>query len=253
MKIFVSWSGDLSHDVAVALRGWLPVVLPDADPWVSSEDIPKGSRWATELATQLDTTNCGILCITPQNAQEAWINFEAGALSKTVAQAQIHPFLLGLRPEDLTGPLAQFQITEFERTDVAKLVRALNSAAGAHQLSHDRLEHNVRTCWPILEASLAELTARALSPAHEVGSDTFDTAPELSDEQVAVLRTVMDATRSGAVHISEVLSMHRERARYFADQLEELDLLERHDSTVSGRSWSLSARGREELVRRGML
>ena len=108
-------------------------------------------------------------------------------------------------------------------------------------------------CWPTLEASLVELTARAPSPAHEVGGATVATVPELSDEQVAVLRTVMDATRAGAVHISRVLNMHREKARYIADRLEELDLLERHDNAASGRSWSLSAGGREELVRRGVL
>ena len=82
MKVFISWSGELSHRIALHLKEWLPVVLPFVDAWVSSEDIPKGTRWGTELATQLEGTNSGIVCLVPGNLNESWLNFEAGALSK---------------------------------------------------------------------------------------------------------------------------------------------------------------------------
>ena len=143
MKVFISWSGQVSHEVALALREWLPVVLPYARALGVVGGHSEGSAMGngTRGATG-DATNCGILCITSENAHEAWLNFEAGALSKTVAQAQVHPFLLGLRPSDLAGPLAQFQMTEFERADVAKLARALNDTAGAQRLSQERLEQN---------------------------------------------------------------------------------------------------------------
>lgn len=39
MKIFLSWSGEASHQVALALRDWLGTVLPATAPWISSEDI----------------------------------------------------------------------------------------------------------------------------------------------------------------------------------------------------------------------
>jgi hypothetical protein len=144
VKLFITWSGDVSHKLALALRDWLPVVLPFLEPWVSSEDIPKGRRWSPELAHQLETSNSGILCLVPENVSEPWINFEAGALSKSINIARIHPFLLGLDPRQLPGPLGQFQATIFARDDVRKLVKALN-AEGGSRLSDDQVTHNFNT------------------------------------------------------------------------------------------------------------
>lgn len=53
MKLFISWSGEISHKVAVVLRDWIPAVIPSITPWVSTEDIRKGTRWGAELAKEL--------------------------------------------------------------------------------------------------------------------------------------------------------------------------------------------------------
>ena len=39
MKIFISWSGEQSREMAEALRDWIPDVLPEAEPWMSVADI----------------------------------------------------------------------------------------------------------------------------------------------------------------------------------------------------------------------
>ena len=54
MLIFISWSGVASEAVATALANWLPLVIQVLKPWVSTQDIQKGQRWAEEIAEKLE-------------------------------------------------------------------------------------------------------------------------------------------------------------------------------------------------------
>lgn len=101
MKVFLSWSGELSHKIALELREWLPFVIQSIEPYVSSEDIDKGTRWSIDIAKELEDSSFGILCVTPQNLNAPWLNFEAGALSKAFENSFVSPFLFGLKPSDL--------------------------------------------------------------------------------------------------------------------------------------------------------
>jgi hypothetical protein len=89
MKVFISWSGDKSRDVALALRDWLPGVINSIEPFVSAKDIYAGTRWQAEIASQLDSTNFGIVCVTKDNQLSSWLNFEAGALAKAVDSSRL--------------------------------------------------------------------------------------------------------------------------------------------------------------------
>ncbi len=60
MNVFLSFSGDLSHKTALALEHWLPRVIQQITPFVSSEDIDKGSKWSGELAQVLDEHSYGL-------------------------------------------------------------------------------------------------------------------------------------------------------------------------------------------------
>ncbi len=93
MKVFISWSGKRSNALAVALKGWLPLILQYVKPWVSEKDISAGDRWARAIAGELETSNFGILCVTPENLRSEWILFEAGALSKSMLDAKVIPLL----------------------------------------------------------------------------------------------------------------------------------------------------------------
>src|SRR5664279_2432056 len=96
MKVFISWSGDASQRVAKALRDWLPQVINAIEPFMSSEDIEKGTRGLAAIASELEATSCGIICLTPKNFQKPWVNFEAGAISRSVGTSHVIPFLHGL-------------------------------------------------------------------------------------------------------------------------------------------------------------
>ncbi len=178
MKVFISWSGDTSHDVALALRDWLPSVLQIVEPYVSTHDIEKGARWSAEIGRQLNETAFGVLCVTSDNVGSPWLNFEAGALSKSVDTSRVSPFLLGLRPAELTGPLSQFQATLPTLDDVTRLAKSIN-AVTERPIDETRLIDGVRMWWPRLEEHLTAASNKEIRPNAEPKRDAQEMVEEL--------------------------------------------------------------------------
>jgi hypothetical protein len=160
MKVFISWSGDTSRAVADRLREWLPCVMQDVEPWISTEDIRKGTRWTSEIAAALDQSRVGILCLTSDNLDAPWLHFEAGALSKAVPNSAVFvcTFLYGVEPTDVgLGPLAQFQHTKFEKEDTFRLIKTLNNARDAQALDERLLRKLFDKWWPDLHSTMKTL------------------------------------------------------------------------------------------------
>jgi len=155
MKLFLSWSGSTSREVALALRDWLPYVIQSVNPFVSTGDIAKGRRWSDVLATELSTSAYGIICLTPYNIKEPWIHFEAGAISKALDASSVSPFLFRVSAEQLQGPLQQFQSTIYERNDVFSLLISINNQQDPdHRVPQDLLRAQFDVWWPKLQERL---------------------------------------------------------------------------------------------------
>lgn len=157
MKIFISWSGDYSHRVALALKDWLPYVFGNLSTFVSSEDIRKGKRWFSDVSKELNSSNFGIVCLTHENRSAPWILFEAGALSK-LKSAQVCTLLCGnLRDADIEGPLTHFQNTQLSKSDFLKLLKSINAKRGKDRLDNERLRTIYDKWWPDLEKAIGRL------------------------------------------------------------------------------------------------
>jgi TIR domain len=170
VRIFISWSGPLSHKVALALRDWLPLVIQSLEPYVSSEDIEKGTRWSVEMAQEVETSRYGIICVTRENVRRPWINFEAGALSRSIEKTAVRPFstavspfLFDLQSAELEGPLTQFQYVKNEREEISKLVSSINSKLEPAPLAVDKVERAFRKWWPELENALATIAVEGVA------------------------------------------------------------------------------------------
>lgn len=202
MKVFISWSGEMSHKVALALRDWLPSVIQTIEPYVSSEDIDKGARWSSDIAAELEKSAFGILCVTRQNLEAPWIHFEAGALSKSVDKSRVSPLLFGLkRSEVKSGPLLQFQSTLAEAEDLRKLILSLNATSQPPLLEEQRLNTIFDVWWPQLEKRLngllAEANAAAGPPEGVVrkpaaGTEILEEILELTRQQHRILNSPSD-------------------------------------------------------------
>ena len=158
MKIFITWSGDRGLRAAVALREWLPLILPPVRPWVSDRDIAAGSRWNPELSRQLEDANYGLAVLTPGHLESPWILFESGALSKMVAQSALCPYLVGVEVSEVVGPLGHFQAKKAEKAPTLELLKSINLLLEPAQREDEaRIERRLNGMWPELETSLREL------------------------------------------------------------------------------------------------
>jgi len=164
----VSWSGETSRELALVLREWIPNVIQSVTLWVSSEDIAKGKRWSDEIAKELETCGFGIVCVTRDSLGSEWLNFEAGAISKSIAgsleQGRVPPILLGVAASAVRGPLAHFQFTTVEQQDMFRLMRDINGSLES-PLSDTRLTECFTVWWPMLEEKIEAIdVAEPLEP-----------------------------------------------------------------------------------------
>ena len=164
MKVFISWSGPSSQKVALAMRGWLPTVIQAIDPWMSSEDIPKGESWLTQITEALaGSKGVGLFCVTPENTNSPWLNFEAGVIA-AADRSRVVTFLHGVKPVDLPQPLGMFQATESEKqNEVLKLLESLNNRL-SNPLSQTMLQKAFETFWPTLQKELKEIQRETIAP-----------------------------------------------------------------------------------------
>jgi hypothetical protein len=128
MKVFISWSGAQSRTTAERISEWLKSLFQkNVEVFVSSKDIEKGDRWADRLAAVLQDYNFGVVVLNTSNRDKPWINFEAGALSKSVTKAKLVPLLCGFTPGDLLeSPLGQFQGVEATKDGLLELAKTIN-------------------------------------------------------------------------------------------------------------------------------
>lgn len=156
-KVFISWSGDLSRQLAEALQLWLPGVLQFVRPYFTPTDIEKGTKWASEIAGELESSEIGIICITKENLTEPWILFESGALSKNLEKSRVCTLLFGIDPTDLKGPLTTFQSTRFEKKEFRKLVSTINNAGGENKLDDSVLDQVFNMWWEKLKKQIEDI------------------------------------------------------------------------------------------------
>jgi TIR domain len=208
MKVFISWSGAQSENLARALKDWVPMVLQSVDPWLSGADIPAGDRWAASIADKLEDSNLGIICITPENIASPWILFEAGALAKRVQEGHVIPLLLDIELQDFAGPLAQFQAKKVEREGLFDVIDSINQKSDI-KLTSTQLEKQFEALWPELEKAISAIPKNP-------------TLVKQRRQQQEILEEVVSSIRGLDMRLDEGPRGRRRRYRFHRKMFEEM-------------------------------
>ncbi|MBW8017081.1 MAG: toll/interleukin-1 receptor domain-containing protein [Planctomycetes bacterium] len=162
MKIFISWSGETSKQIAAALRDWLPTIIQAVDPFFSSDDIEKGKYWQGQITSKLDDTNFGILCMTSDNITSTWIHYEAGALAKSIDKSNVIPITFGgLKPTDLEFPLGMLQGHEFTQKYMRGLLTDINNKIEDSPLKEATINTLFESFWLKFDKKVKEIIKKA--------------------------------------------------------------------------------------------
>jgi hypothetical protein len=211
-NVFISWSGARSRAIAEALHEWLPAVIQTARPFMSTH-IDKGSRGINEVTKALEGMRVGIVCLTPENMNEPWILYEAGALSKTIDdQTRLCTYLLGgLQFQNVRPPLGMFQHTEANKDETRKLISTVNSSISEDPVSDTNLNTIFEKMWPELEKAIKNMP----SP------DQVVEAKRSPDEVMAEILELSRAAANSRKQ-SEWLDQYIPMAKQFFPLLEQL-------------------------------
>ena len=207
MRVFISWSGSRSEHIAKSLRTWLPMVLQDVDPWMSQSDIDKGTAGVFEIAKQLKACDFGIFCLTPENRDVPWVNFEAGAISKDIDEARIWTYLYDMNFGDVSGPLARFQHTKVERAETHRLLESMNRKL-AKPLPPDTFNAVFDALWPKFDDLLKSIPKvdppkpSKPKPPEQIAEETLKAVRDLAQEVAGLRARVADMDYTSAFRVS---------------------------------------------------
>jgi len=196
VKVFISWSGQVSRNIAEKIYEWLPMVLQSVQPYMSSESIDKGARWANSISGELEDAGVGIVVLTPENINAPWIHFESGALAKVVGDSKLAPLLCGLKPSDVGTPLSQFQVTVFNKDDVLKLLKSINACSGDDALPESRLEKMHNALWDDLSKDIDPIIASSSAKVHTVVEKPEEETSRILEELLVLTRQQSQAVFS---------------------------------------------------------
>jgi len=185
MKLFICWSGARGRKFAETSQEWLRSLFdPVLEPTISV-DIEKGAVWFEDLSLELRKARVGLICLTPEAIGSPWIHFEAGILAKALHEdaastdpersaggLRIFPFVFGVEPAALKGPLTAYQSTSAsDKDDVWRLVEAIatvlkqdpDTQPNAPPPSKRQVHRRFEDSWEDFQARLAAIAPIKLS------------------------------------------------------------------------------------------
>ncbi|CAH0189861.1 hypothetical protein [Rhodococcoides fascians] len=212
-KVFISWSGTYTKRIALVWKQLAIEMFDTVDVFVSSSNIQAGARPLDEIKQELDGTSIGIVVTTPDNQNAAWLNFEAGALSRAVKDSttRVMPSLVGFdSPSQVTSPLKQYQAKMLDKEGVESILQTIASTAG---VDWSRKEQTFERAW----AAFSPKFDQAIQYQSEKTTSAKRSAEDMLDEVLGIVRELRSHNHNRAAAENFNVSQAEVTSRAYKD------------------------------------
>jgi hypothetical protein len=93
------------------------------------------------------------LCLTPENFENPWILFEAGAMAKHLGKIPVVPLVINFSINDLRPPLSQLNGALADKEGIFKIVETINKRC-SESLDIQKLRRVFEAFWPDMESAI---------------------------------------------------------------------------------------------------
>lgn len=181
MKVFLSWSKKPSEDYAKVIYEYLPMMIniKTEDIFMSKESINLGENGIGKINERLSESGFGLLFMTPNNKNETWLNFEAGAISKGLSTNRVTPLVFDAKTEEVLsgGPIANLQGIGYSKDNLLKIVLDINESL-PKELLKDRVivEKTFSILWSEISKKINDISGeKSWYSKEEINPDPVET------------------------------------------------------------------------------
>lgn len=144
-------------------------------------------------------------------------------------KSNVCPFLIDIKPSDLSGPLTQFNATNFEKMDFVKLVKSINRANDEASIDEIIVERSFNACWPEMEQEIqsaisARNTNTKTKPANADNKEQTDSRilPKIDTAIEEILSNTRNITQMLISQSGALSSISKETVEKVINATEEL-------------------------------
>lgn len=187
------------------MKQWVSQVFQGSLVFMSDEDIKAGTNWSERIKKELADTTVGIVCMTPENQDAKWINYEMGALSKEVTDggSRVIPLLIGFASTAEVGqPAASLNMVMLGQAGFKRIATSLNDISAVKRADAD-LELVSDMWWDKLGPQMEQ--------AAEVAPEAEPTPPDEAEMVKEILDSVRALRRSDEMLRSPRMLRHSGR------------------------------------------
>lgn len=240
MAVFISYSRTRSEAMAKAIESLIVEFLPNVH--VRMFPPASGSQYFSELDEWFSSITYAILCVTPENRNAPWMNYEAGVFSHKPGSV-VASLLLDMEPTDLPAPLDQRVAQRANPDGVAKLICDISTEFGQKQPSRRSIKRRWKEIFESRRAGLENEVMEKIdhnNPNHVTILESCNTIQSRSGTEFRryLAKEIMSRCETALVEISNRELIYRSPEEFIGAAIAALKNGERAWALCGGKPWS---------------